>query len=144
MAKLNLMDKPLAIELFPKDSENYIDIECRGPEKAKIANMTVREVVDYVMKNYRKSSLANTIKQDLDDILSSDNIEFIIANDILGIDTDSLGNVIADHTQTKINNSKYFTLQKDKDLNDYLLCQIRVYRTGDHDLGCLKKALYKW
>jgi hypothetical protein len=127
---------PVAIELYPADQPDYIDLECVEPdERAEIAGMTVREAVDKVMQNYRRNSSANAAKADLDGIMKKGNdVTFSINGHILRAVRDPSGAIIADHTQERISDGRFFRPVLDDEKNLWWLCEIRVYEAKAHSL----------
>lgn len=141
MSRVDLMSAPVVIELYPKDAPDYIDVECTGTERAKIANMGVRDSVNFVMEHYKKSSAeAKTIHEEIEEALTIEKYSiFRIYDYTSGIDFDKEGHVIADHTNEPINDSRFFLKREDEERHPYWLCEIRAFPQPD-PLGGLEKV----
>lgn len=140
--KFDLTAMPVLIQVYPADQVDCIEAAyATKAEIDKLVPLSARQTVEHVMEHYRKSSVANSIHADLTDILKVD-VSLKVYEHTLGIDRDSSEQVIADNTQQKINDEKFFREAYDEDQNPYWLSEIRVYKAKDHDLGGLEKGLY--
>jgi hypothetical protein len=140
--RVDLTRYPVVIELYPKDGKEFIELQSVGADRAKIANMGIRECVDYVMKHYNKGSVANMINEEIKEALTAEKYAiFNIFNHAVGIDFHpETKQVVADHTNEPINDSRYFMETPDEANNTYWLCEIRVYPEPD-PLGGLEAVL---
>jgi hypothetical protein len=137
----DLTSMPVVIEVFPKDQQDYIELSLDGPERAKLVPMSIAKTVAFVMENYERGSLPDSMKAELDEIMAKGEVVYRVYGHNFGVERDDSGKVVRDLTQTGINDSRFFRKKHDPDQVPYWRCEIRVYEAGDHDLGGLEKDL---
>ena len=131
MAKIDLMSKPVAIEVYQGAGGSYIYVDARGPERKEISEMGFSETIDYVIENCEDTKTKEAIKKSLIQTRSTNIVVYSVNKLRYGSGVKySNREEIPNYDDEPINNSKHFELQKDDTDNEYWLCQIRVFDTG--------------
>jgi len=151
MGKIDLMEMPIAIDLFPESAEKCVSLSLTGQDRRMLDTMTVSDVAAYVLENYQPGAMPDAIAGDIRRIYdecpvdSQKRVMFKVNGHTYSYDVDKVAKrIIADHTQSQFNTEVNFKRAQDPERNPFYLSEIRVSPVKLDILGArLEDRLYR-
>lgn len=132
--KVDFGDYPVVIELYYKESYEYIYAVFRGAERKKLEGSSIEKVVYLALANLdNERANYKEIQHDIKNLMGDPEHAFDIYGHKINVELDSERNVLVDHREDLFNNSDYLKKLKTGRDELYLGTEIRV-----HDADCCR------
>ncbi len=114
---MDLIDKPLVMKLYAESQSDGLEAECTGPELQKISGLSIVDAVRYVLRNYKKKALGQSLAVEVEEILSAKNIRIDIFD--CHYERTEAGGISNDQTLGGFSRAEHFKEYQDTKFNPY-------------------------